>query len=127
MAPTRRFATIVALAAFAVSACSNNDAKQSDVVDAMTDAGLTAEQADCVGEQFDEAFSQDELNDLAGATSEADIPDADREEVDAILQDCVGSGSAGDTDDTSDTTADDAGSDESDASDASDSTATTAG
>jgi hypothetical protein len=106
MAPSRRIAGIVvALAALAVSGCSSNDAKRSDVVDAMTDAGLSREEAACVGDAFEDEFNQDQLNDLGAASSPEDFPADTRDTVDSILSDCVdesGSGGNGSSGEPSD-------------------------
>jgi hypothetical protein len=106
MAVSRRIAATVAVAALALSACSSNDAKRSDVVDAMTDAGLTDEQADCIGDGFDAEFDQDTLNDLASASEPADFPEGTEEKVDAIIDECVDGGSGVSTDDETDPTSD---------------------
>jgi hypothetical protein len=108
-----RFAALAAVAALAFSACSNNDAKESDVVNAMTDAGLDDEQAECVGQGIDEAFGDDQdlYNDVAAAVDTEDFPDGTQETIEGILDDCLGEGE-GDTSatteaegDTTDTTA----------------------
>jgi hypothetical protein len=111
MAPSRRIVAIVALAALAFTACSRNDAKESDIVDAMTDAGLTDTQAKCVGDGLTKELDQDQLNKLASATSPEDYPEGTSSTVDSVLEDCVGSGSSSTTEgtgsDSSDTTGDD--------------------
>lgn len=112
MAPSRRIVAIVALAALAFTACSRNDAKESDIVDAMTDVGLSPEQARCVGDGLTKELDQGQLNDLAAATSPDDYPEGTSETVDSVLEECAGSGSSSttegtgsDSSDTSDTTA----------------------
>ena len=45
----------------------------SDLVEAMEDAGLSRDQADCVGDGFEDAnFSQDELNEIRDAETPED-------------------------------------------------------
>jgi hypothetical protein len=108
MAPSRRIVAIVALAALAFTACSRNDAKESDIVDAMTDAGLSQTQAKCVGDGLTKELDQDQLNKLASATSPEDYPEGTSSTVDSVLEECVGSGSSSTTEgtgsDSSDTT-----------------------
>jgi hypothetical protein len=96
-----RFAALAAVAALAFSACSNNDAKESDVVNAMTDAGLKDKEAECVGEGIDEAFGDDQdlYNDVAAAVDTEDFPEGTQETIEGILDECVGEGD-GDTPDT---------------------------
>lgn len=96
-----RFAALAAIAALAFSACANNDAKESDVVNAMTDAGLDDEQAECVGQGIDDAFGDDQdlYNDVAAAVDTDDFPEGTQETIEGILDECLG----GD-DDTSETT-----------------------
>jgi hypothetical protein len=100
---------LVALAAIAVlgmSACSQNDAKESDVVDAMRDAGLTRQQAECVGQGFQEEFgdNQDLFNDVAAAADTNDFPEGTEEPIREILDRCVNGEGSSDSTDTSDTT-----------------------
>jgi hypothetical protein len=106
----RHIATLAAGAALALglAGCTNNDAKRSDVVDAMTDSGLDDEQATCIGDAFEEEFDQDTLNDLASADAPEDFPSGTSDRVNEILADCTGSESGGgepsdETDDTGDT------------------------
>jgi hypothetical protein len=110
----RHIATLAAGTALALglAGCTDNDAKRSDVVDAMTDAGLDDEQATCVGDAFEEEFDQGTLNDLASADAPDDFPSGTSDRVREILADCTGSESGegepsddtGDTGDESDTT-----------------------
>jgi hypothetical protein len=108
-----RFAALAAVAALALSACANNDAKESDVVTAMEDAGLEPDQAECIGQGFQEAFGDDQdlFNELAGAESPEEFPEGTEETVRDIFDECGvepedGGGATSDTteDDTSDTT-----------------------
>jgi hypothetical protein len=101
MAPSRRIVAIVALAALAFTACSNNDAKESDIRDAMTDVGLPDSQADCVSSQLFDELDQDELNDLASATDPDDFDEETSQTVDSVLNECV---IEADTSDSTDTT-----------------------
>jgi hypothetical protein len=120
--------TIVAASIAAVlvlGACGNTDANADDVHDILTDAGASEEQADCAAEGIDDELDQGELNDLAGADSIGDIPEAIDEKITPVLDRCLaeggpveevgeGEGDTSDTtvaEDTSDTTvAGDAGS-----------------
>jgi hypothetical protein len=95
-----RFAALVAIAALALGACTSNDAKRSDVVDAMLDAGLDETQADCVGDGFEEAFGNDQklFNEVAAAANTDDFPDGTEDTIRGILDQCVdGEGSGGTT------------------------------
>jgi hypothetical protein len=97
-------AALIAVLALSLAACASNDAKRSDVVSAMTDAGLSDEQAECIGDGFDDAFTQDELNEIGGASELDELDDELRAEVDAVLEKCVGgSGDGGETQDGSTT------------------------
>jgi hypothetical protein len=90
MRPSRGLAALAAVAALSLSACTNNDADAGDVVDAMTDAGLDREQADCMGREFEDAFDQDQMNDLASADNPDDFPSGTKPTVDSIIEDCTG-------------------------------------
>lgn len=95
-----RFAALVAIAALALGACTSNDAKRSDVVDAMLDAGLDETQAECVGDGFEEAFGNDQklFNEVAAAANTDDFPDGTEDTIREILDQCVdGEGSGGTT------------------------------
>ncbi len=108
-----RFAALAAVAALAFSACSKNDAKESDVVNAMTDAGLDDEQAKCIGQGIDEAFGDDQelYNEVAAAVDTNDFPEGTQDTIEGILDDCMSGGAGGTSDttaaegDTTDTTA----------------------
>jgi hypothetical protein len=110
-----RIAALVAVAALAFSACANNDAKESDVVNAMKDAGLDTEQAECIGQGINDAFSDDQklYNEVAAATNTDDFPegsaskfpDGTKGAIEDILDQCLGSSAAGGgSGSTSDTT-----------------------
>jgi hypothetical protein len=90
MTPSRGLAALAAVAALSLSACTNNDADAGDVVDAMTDAGLRQDQADCMGREFEDAFDQDQMNDLASADNPDDFPSGTKPTVDSIIEDCTG-------------------------------------
>jgi hypothetical protein len=90
MAPTRRLAALAAIAALSLSACASNDAKGSDVVDAMLDVGMPEDQAECIGNGFEAEFSQDQLNDLGSADDPEDFPPGTQDTVDAIISECTG-------------------------------------
>jgi hypothetical protein len=101
-----RFAALAAVAALAFSACSNNDAKESDVVNAMEDAGLDTTQAECVGQGIDEAFGDDQdlYNDVASAVDTDEFPEGTEGTINDILAECVeGSGPVADEDTTDST------------------------
>jgi hypothetical protein len=83
-------AALAAVAALSLSACTNNDADAGDVVDAMTDAGMDEDQARCMGDEFDKAFNQDEMNDLAAADNADDFPSDTKPTVDSIIEQCTG-------------------------------------
>ena len=102
-----RVVALAVIAGLSLSACASNDAKRSDVVDAMTDAGLGQDEADCVGDGFEEEFGDDQdlFNDVAAASDTGDFPGDSEDTVRSILDDCVEEGSGGDdTSDSSDTT-----------------------
>ena len=102
-----RVVALAVIAGLTLSACASNDAKRSDVVDAMTDAGLDQEQADCVGDGFEDEFGNDQdlFNDVASASDPEDLPGDTEQTVRSVLDDCVGSGTGGEgSSDASDTT-----------------------
>jgi hypothetical protein len=90
MIRSRGLAALAAVAALSLSACTNNDADAGDVVDAMTDAGLDPDQAECMGQEFENEFDQDQLNDLAAADNPDDFPSGSKPSVDSIIEDCTG-------------------------------------
>lgn len=90
MTRRRRIAGLAALTALTLSACASGDAKVGEVRDAVREAGATAEQADCVEERFDEEFDQDQLNDIAAVDDLDELNGSLREEVQVILDECVG-------------------------------------
>ncbi|MGH9215306.1 MAG: hypothetical protein ACRD0V_12745 [Acidimicrobiales bacterium] len=102
MIRSRGLVALAAVAALSLSACTSNDADAGDVVDAMTDAGL-AEGTDpnfpeCMGEEFERAFNQDEMNDLAAAGRgeyPGDFPDDTVATVDSIIEDCKDGSASG--------------------------------
>jgi len=100
----RPLIALAAIAVLALSACSRNDAKESDVVDAMRDAGLTQKQAECVGQGFQDEFGDDQelFNKVAAAADTNDFPEGTEEPIRQILDRCVNGTS--DSTDTSDTT-----------------------
>lgn len=118
-----RFAALAAVGALAFSACANNDAKRSDVVNAMEDAGLDTDQAECIGDGIDEAFSgdQDLYNDVAAAVDTDEFPEGTEDQINDILADCLedapadgdttesteGEGDGADSSETTETTASD--------------------
>jgi hypothetical protein len=106
---TRRstFAALVAVAALAAAGCTNNDAKRSDIENAMTDAGLDDDQAACIADGIEDEYGEDQdlLNDLASADDPSDFPADTEPEISRILDDCLGDGASAD-DTTDDTTAD---------------------
>jgi hypothetical protein len=114
-----RVIALAVMAGLTLSACAGNDASRSDVVDAMTNAGLDEDQAGCVGDGFEDEFgdNQELFNDVASASDPADLPGDTEQTVNSILEDCVGGSGSGD----------DGGSDSSDTTDSSESTTTTAG
>lgn len=83
-------AALAAVAALSLSACTNKNADGGDVVDAMTDAGLPDDQAKCMGDEFDKAFDQSQMNDLAAADDAKDWPSGTKPTVDSIIEDCTG-------------------------------------
>jgi hypothetical protein len=90
MIRSRGLAALAAVAALSLSACTNNDADAGDVVDAMSDAGLDQDQAECMGQEFENAFDQDQMNDLAAADNPDDFPSGTKPTVDSIIEDCTG-------------------------------------
>jgi hypothetical protein len=106
MAPSRRIVAIVALAALAFTACSSNDAKESDIRDAMTDVGLPGNQADCVASKLVDELDQDELNDLASATDPDEFDEQTSQTVDSVLNECVVDADTSDTTGTDSTESD---------------------
>lgn len=89
MSRRRRLVALAAPVALLLGACATNDASRGDVVDAMTDAGLGQDKADCIGRQFDDEFDQDQLNEIGAADEPEDYPEDLRDEIDQILEDCI--------------------------------------
>jgi hypothetical protein len=106
---SRGLAALLAIAALALSACTNNDADAGDVADALTDAGLAEDQAQCVGEGFEAEFDQDQMNDLASADEPEDWPSGTEETVDSIIDECTGEGGSGSDESETTTTTTEAG------------------
>jgi hypothetical protein len=92
MIRSRGVVALAAVAALSLSACPNNDADPSDVVDAMTDANLPEEQARCMGRAFEREFGndQDVFNDIAAADDPDDWPSGTRETINSIIEECTG-------------------------------------
>jgi hypothetical protein len=101
-----RVVALAVIAGLTLSACASNDAKRSDVVDAMTDSGLDQDQADCVGDGFEDEFGNDQdlFNDVASASDPEDLPGDTEQTVRSILDDCVGGSGSSDSSDTTDST-----------------------
>ena len=113
-----RFVAITLVAVLGLAACANNDAKESDVVNAMRDAGLNSADAECVGAGFEEAFGDDQelFNEVAGAAEPEDLPGDSRGTVESIFDEFgIGDAGAADTEatdaDTTETTEDGAAGD----------------
>jgi hypothetical protein len=109
MTRRRPLFALAAILVLTLSACSRNDAKESDVVSAMTDAGLTQKEAECVGKGFEDEFGnhQDTFNKVAAATSPDDFPEGTEEPIRQILDRCVNGSGGSDSSDTTDTTGSD--------------------
>jgi len=90
MIRSRGLAALAAVAALSLSPCTNKNADAGDVVDAMSDAGLDRDQAECMGQQFENAFDQDQMNDLGAADNPDDFPSGTKPTVDSIIEDCTG-------------------------------------
>ncbi|HET6662750.1 MAG TPA: hypothetical protein VFG94_00760 [Acidimicrobiales bacterium] len=90
MIRSRGLAALAVVVALSLSACTNKNADGGDVVDAMTDAGLDQDQADCMGKGFEDAFDQNELNDIAAADDPKDWPSGSKTKIDSIIEDCTG-------------------------------------
>lgn len=101
---TRRssVAALVAVTALALASCASNDAKKSDITNAMTDAGLEDAQADCVADGIWDEYGddQDVINDIASAAQVEDFPEGTEQKVDEVLDDCLGNSSSGDSTET---------------------------
>jgi hypothetical protein len=83
---------LVGVVVLSVSACTNNDADAGDVVDAMTDASLPEDQAECMGREFEREFGddQDVFNDIAAADDPDDWPSGTRDTINSIIEECTG-------------------------------------
>ncbi len=103
-----RFAALAAVGALAFSACSNNDAKESDVVNAMEDAGLDTDQAECIGQGIDEAFGNDQdlYNEVASAVDTDEFPEGTEDQINDILSQCIDGTAPADQGSTDTTAAD---------------------
>ena len=87
-----RFAVLLAVLVLTLGACGRNDAKESDVVNAMTDAKLTDKQASCIGKGINDAFGDDQklYNKVAAAANIEDLPDGTEATIQKVLDDCLG-------------------------------------
>jgi hypothetical protein len=83
---------LMGVVVLSLSACTNNDADAGDVVDAMTDASLPEDQAECMGREFEREFGddQDVFNDIAAADDPDDWPAGTRETINSIIEECTG-------------------------------------
>lgn len=90
----KHFLPLAALVALA-AACVNGDATTGQLEEAMVNAGASDDEATCIAEEADGAFSQDQLNEVADASELDDLPDGLREEVTTILDDCLDGGADG--------------------------------
>jgi hypothetical protein len=101
-----RVAALVAVTALALAACASNDAKKSDITNAMTDAGLEDVQAECIADGIWDEYGddQDVINDIASAAEVDEFPEGTEQTVNEVLDDCLGNSPSGDTDDTTETT-----------------------
>ena len=88
---------VASVALVTLSACTNNDADAGDVVDAMTDASLPEDQAECMGREFEREFGddQDVFNDIAAADDPDDWPSGAQEAINSIIEECTGERVAG--------------------------------
>jgi major membrane immunogen (membrane-anchored lipoprotein) len=93
------------VAAVLLGACGQKDATESDVHEVLVDAGATEAQADCAAPRIADDLTQDELNDLASASEEKDIPDKIDEKITPILDECLSSENPTTSDETTSTTA----------------------
>jgi 3-deoxy-D-manno-octulosonate 8-phosphate phosphatase KdsC-like HAD superfamily phosphatase len=87
-----RVLALAAVLAITLTACGRNDAKRSDVVNAMQDAGLNKTQSNCIGDGLQAAFGDDQklFNQVASASSPKDLPKGTEKQVQDVLDKCVG-------------------------------------
>jgi len=83
-----RAAALVGTAVVVLGACAGSDSDRDDVINAVEEAGGTADVAECVSDGFFDSFSQDQINDLAGADQPEDFPSEIAEEADQIMTQC---------------------------------------
>jgi hypothetical protein len=103
---TGRNATLIAVAALLLGACTSSDADRGDVVDALVEAGVPESQAEDCGDRFtqgEDRFTQDELNDIASADDPGDVSEALWQRVESILSECI-SGEGGETTESTEST-----------------------
>jgi len=81
-------ATVLAAAAL-LGACASKDAKEADIQNVIEDAGATKQQADCAASKIFDKLTQKEVNDLASADHEDDIPEAISKKITPILDECL--------------------------------------
>ena len=96
----------LALVALSLGACSNKNAKASDVEKTLKDAGATTEQAKCVASDLDKALDQKQMNEVAKADELSELKKSLQDIVNETLNKCLVEGESSDseTGDTSDTT-----------------------
>lgn len=83
-----RAAALVGTAVVMLGACASQDSDRDDVINAVEEAGGTADVAECVADGFFEDFTQGQINDLAGADQPDDFPSEIAEEADQIMTRC---------------------------------------
>jgi hypothetical protein len=87
-------ATVLAAAAL-LGACASKNSKESDINNVLVDAGATKQQADCAASKIFDKLSQEEVNDLAAADHEDDIPKKIDAKITPILDECLKSENPG--------------------------------
>lgn len=98
MARRQRIAALAAVTALSATACVNNDARPGEVRDAVEESGdLNREQAACVEQEFEDQFSQEQLNAIGGADQLGEIEPDLAAQVRTVLADCTGEEPTGPT------------------------------
>ena len=73
MGSRKRLAIVVGLLALATVACADGDASGNQATEAMENAGVDSDTARCIGNRLEDTLNQDQLNDVADASSITDL------------------------------------------------------
>lgn len=104
MRSRKRSLAVAVLVLAGAAGCVNGDASGNQAADALENAGLSREEATCVGNRLEDNLNQEQLNDVAATNDLADLAGQDVQESDedhdvreltrGILDRCLEAGGA---------------------------------